>query len=217
MKSIRCWLAAAGSLLLLSSLSAQEFRQSTPQPQRWTAQPTTITPTTLAEVPDSAFPALVSRAPGNLDDPSVKTSTGKLAGPAVTITSSLAVVLGLFAAMVWMTRRFGSRGMNQGALPREILESLGTTSIDPRTRVTMLRCGNRILVVALTATGVHPLAEISDPEEVRQLTATCLGDAKRSFVSTLQSIENEPVPPGFVASTDRPATPHRRSRLFATA
>ena len=46
----------------------------------------------------------------------------KIAVPAITVTSSLAVVLGLFAGLVWLTRKFGSRAMNQGAVPKEVLQ-----------------------------------------------------------------------------------------------
>ncbi len=146
-------------------------------------------------------------------------SRSKIAVPALTVTSSLAVVLGLFAGLVWLTRKFGSRSMNQGAVPKEVLSSLGSTPLDSRTRITMLRCGNRILVVAQTATGLHPLSEITDPDEVRELTAACLGDSKHTFNSTLQSIEAEKTNSGFVdANVVTPSTRARsRGRLFATA
>jgi flagellar biogenesis protein FliO len=165
-----------------------------------------------------SFPSLSPRAdqPASADQDAAS-ETSKIAGPTITVASSLAVVLGLFAALVWMTRKFGSRSLSQGSVPKEFLQSLGSTPIDSRTRITMVRCGKRILVMAQTATGVHPLSEITDPEEVLELTAACLGDAKQSFASTLQSIEKEKVDTGFVAAQASPPTPRPRRRLFASA
>ena len=231
MNAFPCLLLVAASLSLVSNLAAQGIPSASPpalasgaidaapRPTRWTTEAKTLdtTPPRSTQF-TSAFPTLGNQADASHAGVSEPKSTGALSGPAITVTSSLAVVLGLFAALVWMTRRFGARGINQGALSGEVLQSLGTTPIDPRTRVTLLRCGNRILVLAQTATGVQPLAEITDPEEVRHLTATCLGDAGRSFVSTLRSIEQEPAQPGFAGPADpAPAATQKRSRLFATA
>lgn len=230
MNAFHCLLLLAASLSLAPSLTAQGIPSAseralaagaidaTPRPTRWTTQAKTLDTAPPSTQLTSAFPTLRDQADASHSGAIEPKSSRAFSGPAITVTSSLAVVLGLFAALVWMTRRFGSRGINQGALSGEVLQNLGTTPIDPRTRVTLLRCGNRILVLAQTATGVQPLAEITDPEEVRHLTATCLGDAGRSFVSTLRSIEQEPVDPGFTGAVDPPPPAARkRSRLFATA
>ena len=161
------------------------------------------------------FPTLRASASQPSAEKGDADASDTLAQPVITVTSSLAVVLGLFAALVWISRKFGSHTVKGGAIPREVLQSLGTTPIDAKTRVTMLRCGNRILIVAQTATGIHPLSEVTDPEEVQHLTATCLGDANHDFKSTLQSIQREPVESGFVEQ--QPAKPQKRSKLFATA
>jgi flagellar biosynthetic protein FliO len=230
MNAFHCLLLLATSLSLAPSLAAQGIPATsgqtlaagaidpTPKPTRWTTQAKTLdtAPPESTQL-TSSFPTLRDQADSSHSGVIEPKSTRAFSGPAITVTSSLAVVLGLFAALIWMTRRFGSRGINQAALSGEVLQSLGTAPIDPRTRVTLLRCGNRILVLAQTATGVQPLAEITDPEEVRHLTATCLGDAGRSFVSTLRSIEQEPVQPGFAGSVDPPPAARKRSRLFATA
>ncbi len=164
------------------------------------------------------IPCVVPRGNDQVSSEAPLGDQRKIAVPAVTVTSSLAVVLGLFAGLVWLTRKFGSRSMNHAAVPKEVLTSLGSTPIDSRTRITMLRCGNRILVVAQTATGLHPLSEITDPDEVRELTAACLGDSTQAFKSTLQSIEAEKTNSGFVdANAKTPSTEARsRGRLFAT-
>ena len=168
--------------------------------------------------PVKSFPSFAPRA-DRLEGTGAdgKPEDAKFAGPAITVTSSLAVVLGLFAGLVWLTRKFGSRAMIQGAVPREVLQCLGSTALDSRTRITMVRCGHRVLVMAQTATSIHPLTEVTDPDEVRELTAACLGNSKQTFDSTLQSLEREKTDEGFVGSQAEPPTPRSRGRLFATA
>ncbi|MFK8113037.1 MAG: FliO/MopB family protein [Rubripirellula sp.] len=168
------------------------------------------------------FPSLAPRTQTSANSSDAETASSKVAGPAVTVTSSLAVVLGLFAGLVWLTRKYGSRTLGVGAIPKDVLQSLGSTQIDSRTRISMLRCGSRILVVSQTTNGMQTLAEVTDPEEVRELTAACLGDSKKMFANTLESIERERPDDGFAgtAAVDRPAhqqTPRERGRLFATA
>lgn len=166
-----------------------------------------------------AFPSLSPAAAHEGADAGAggRAQAGRLTGPAITVTSSLAVVLGLFAALIWLTRKFGGRSGAQGTIPKDAIQNLGSTSIDPRTQVTLLRCGQRIMVMARTNTGIYPLSEITNPEEVSQLTAACLGDSKQAFASALQSIETEPSGPGYLGDqpSDRDARAH--GRLFATA
>lgn len=204
--------------LVVSAVSTTARSQEYPNDIRLHrhAKAISVAPTTHSR---STFPAFNPKVDAGAVDSALAKGSSKMAAPALTVTSSLAVVLGLFAGLVWLTRKFGSRSMNQGAVPKAVLSSLGSTPIDPRTRITMLRCGNRILVVAQTASGLHPLSEITDPDEVRELTATCLGDSKRSFDSTLQSIEKEKAERGFATPDTQARSAEARStgRLFATA
>ena len=116
-----------------------------------------------------------------------------------------------------MTRKFGSRAGSHGTIPKEVMQAIGSAPIDARTRVTMIRCGNRILVVAQAASGIQPLTEITGPEEVRALTAACLGDSKQKFVTALKSIEQENTADGFLAEHPEPSAARSRGRLFASA
>jgi flagellar biogenesis protein FliO len=163
----------------------------------------------------STFPRLLVN---QADEGPVTASESKnqFAAPLVTVTSSLAVVLGLFAALVWVSRKYGSKTMG-GAIPSEVLQTLGSTAIDPRTRITMLRLGNRILVVAQTASGIQPISEITDLDEVRRLTAHCIGDSKAQFSDTLKSIEREPVGEGFLGQPAAAPKNRHRGSLFTTA
>ena len=165
-----------------------------------------------------AFPSLSpTLLQSNATGEPAESTASRVAGPAITVTSSLAVVLGLFAALIWLTRKFGGRSAGNGSIPKEVLQNLGSVSIDPRTQVTMLRCGQRILIMARTNTSVHPLGEITNPDEVRSLTAACMGDSKQAFASALQSIESEPSESGYVGDRPVPLSNRSRGRLFATA
>jgi flagellar biosynthetic protein FliO len=136
---------------------------------------------------NSGFPSLVSPAATEQATTEHASATRKSFGPLVPPGFSLVVVLGLFAGLVWVTRRYGNGSMTQTGIPSDVMKSLGSTAIDARTRVTLLRCGNRIIVMAQTASGVHPLSEISDPAEVQRLTSMCNGET----VSPA-SLESEP-------------------------
>jgi flagellar biogenesis protein FliO len=214
MKSFHLWLLPLVLALSYSTSLWGQERSSEIRLHRQAAA-VSVEPTSASA---QTFPAFARRGNDQVLSDAPLGDQSKIAVPAVTVTSSLAVVLGLFAGLVWLTRKYGSRSMNQGAVPKEVLKSLGSTPIDSRTRITMLRCGNRILVVAQTASGLHPLSEITDPEEVRELTAACLGDSKHKFNSTLQSVEAEKTNSGFVdANAGTPATRARsRGSLFAT-
>lgn len=166
------------------------------------------------------FPRLLIEGGETAAATATKAGKNQFAAPLVTVTSSLAVVLGLFAVLVWVSRKYGSKTMG-GSIPSEVIQTLGSTAIDPRTRITMIRLGNRILVLAQSASGIEPISEITDPDEVRNLTALCVGDSKAQFSSTLQSIEHEPAQAGFVGQqSSQPVTapkPRHRGSLFTTA
>ena len=153
----------------------------------------------------------------NRDSPELGQRGKLIATPTITVASSLAVVLGLFAALVWGSRRFGAGTIQKGSLPKEVMQPLGSTALDARTRVTMLRCGNRILVLAQTSTAAQTLCEITDPEEVQQLTAACEGTSGKDFSTALRSIEREPIRQGYAGSDREPRRTTQRRRLFASA
>lgn len=164
-----------------------------------------------------AFPSLMPTAnPNAATNPEKKSKSGSTS-PLITVSSSLAVVLGLFAALIWVTRKFGTRGGGNKNIPKEVFQTLGSTSIDPRTQVSLLRCGQRILIVARTSSGVHPLGEITDKDEVNHLVATCTGDSKQEFHRALTALESEPAESGYIGSQPERTTARSHGRLFASA
>jgi flagellar biogenesis protein FliO len=121
------------------------------------------------------------RSPGSL--PSVG-NPFSLGSSLVTIISSLAIVLGLFFLVMWMVKR-GSP-MATRALPREVLEVLGRTSLPGRQTLQMIRCGNKLLLVSISAAGAETLTEITDPQEVSRLAGLCYQTHGNSASSTFR-------------------------------
>ncbi|MBN1396007.1 MAG: FliO/MopB family protein [Pirellulales bacterium] len=90
---------------------------------------------------------------------------------AATVVGALALVLAIFFVGAWMFRRAAPAGF--GVLPAEAFEPLGRARLTARHNVHLLRCGNKVLLVAVGATGAETLAEIDDPREVARLVELC--------------------------------------------
>lgn len=237
MPRLRFGLLVVIALVTASQTSAQSpaQTQTTPTAATWSreAAPVVAPSATTRNQPEATisrpnFPPLVSRthsaneagasASGTATRSNGARSNGAsssaVSGPTITVASSLAVVLGLFAGTVWLTRRFSAGARSNRTVPSEAVEVLGSSILDTRTKLSLIRVGTRVVVLAQTAQGVHPISEITNLDEANELIATCRGDSKRGFAEQLRSIEREPHPPGFVDATTEP--PPRR-RLFATA
>jgi flagellar protein FliO/FliZ len=97
-------------------------------------------------------------------------SGGNIAG-LVDAATSLGIVLGLFLLVVWAVRRGMPKG--SGLLPSEAVEVLGRASLAGRQQVHLVRCGNKIVLLSVAASGTQTLTEISDPAEVDRLHSIC--------------------------------------------
>ncbi|NLF08171.1 MAG: hypothetical protein GX594_09360 [Pirellulaceae bacterium] len=94
--------------------------------------------------------------------------------PTISVVGSLALVLGVFFLGMWLFRRTAPAVF--GVLPPEAFEQLGRARLNARHQVHLLRCGDKVLLVAVGAVGAAgaaTLTEISDPAEVERLTALC--------------------------------------------
>ncbi len=149
-------------------------------------------------------------APGSEDADGTRRSA---AMPLVTIGSSLAVVLGLFAALVWVSKKSGVAAHRSGTIPDEALRLLGQKSLGTAGSIALIRCGRRVLVVGLSAAGMQPLAEITDEEQVRNLETLCLGESPASFREVLGDLQLDPAAGGFVGEDF--SKPPARRKLFA--
>jgi len=133
--------------------------------------------------------------------------------PLTTVFSSLAIVLGLFGTLVWVLKRSG--GASMAGVSKETLQVLGRTALAPRQNIVLVRCGQRVLVLAVGGAQTTTLAEITDPDEVNELLAGCLGQSSRQqFHQTLHSLGQEKLSSNhFVA----PQSSGKPNSLFASA
>lgn len=156
----------------------------------------------------------------NASDQSAETPVGSpvrksMTTPLVTITSSLALVLGLFAALVWVSKKAQKgRGIVR-PIPDEVLKVLGQKHLGPLGTISLVRCGRTVMVVSQSASGLQSLATITDEAEVRHLEAVCLGESAASFQAALGEIEREPIGRGFLG--EGIAQPNARKKLFTQA
>ncbi len=110
----------------------------------------------------------------------------------VTVGGSLAVVLGIFFLIVWVLRRASPSG--PGSLPAEAFEMLGRAPLANRQQVHLLRCGNKLLLVAVgvggasAGAGAKTLTEIADPVEVDRLVGLCRQARPASPAATFRQV-----------------------------
>jgi flagellar biogenesis protein FliO len=112
-----------------------------------------------------------------------------------TVGGSLAAVLGIFFLIVWALRRASPNG--SATLPCEVFEVLGRAALTNRQQVYLLRCGNKLLLVSVTAAGAETLTEIADPAEVDRLAGLCRqtrsNGAAAAFRQAFRRVENRDV------------------------
>jgi flagellar biogenesis protein FliO len=93
--------------------------------------------------------------------------------PVLSAAASLGIVLGLFLLVVLVVRR----GMPKTAaqLPREAVQLLGRAPLVGRQYLHLVRCGNKLLLLSVSAGSSTTLTEITDPAEVERLVELCEG------------------------------------------
>jgi flagellar biogenesis protein FliO len=104
----------------------------------------------------------------------------------MTVGSSLAIVLGLFFLLAWLTRRGGAAVAPQ--LPTEVVEVLGRSALSGRQQLNLVRLGRRLLLLSITTTGAETLAEITEPEEVDRIMDLVEGSQIGGASATLRGV-----------------------------
>jgi flagellar biogenesis protein FliO len=108
------------------------------------------------------------------------------------VVSSLAVVLGLFGLLIWVSRR--TRGLGIATLPGEVVETLGRAPLSGRQEMHLVRVGGKLLLLSVTATSAETLTEITDPVEIDRLAGICRqnqsGHISASFREVLANLGN---------------------------
>lgn len=131
----------------------------------------------------------------------------------LTMVIGLGAVLGLFFGMTWLMRRARPQGI--ALLPADVLQVLGRAPLAAKQQVQLLRCGNKLLLVAVSMHGLETLTEITDPIEVDRLAGLCeqnrSGSSTTAFRQVLQTMISPPATPGFLGTNQRPTTAAART------
>ena len=132
-----------------------------------------VTPASLttAAAPAAASAAALSSAPLPLGPQS---STGPRVAPHQPLPDwRLLVALGgAFAALAGY-RVFASRRV--AALPPDVFEVLGEGSLGGQQSVRIVRFGPRTLLLGVSSSGCHTLAELNDPQATDAIVTACRG------------------------------------------
>ena len=102
---------------------------------------------------------------------------------AARMIGSLALVLGGYFGLVWVSRHFGG---GSGKVPNEVVEVLGQTPFGPKKHLQIVRLGSKLLLLMNGPEGTHPIGEITDPQEVEYLASLCSGRKTASAANVLQ-------------------------------
>jgi flagellar biogenesis protein FliO len=150
---------------------------SEPTPSRYAPlEPVAEVPAVLSAGVDNQAQRIANTKPGlALAPPTAEAKGGWRAemSPMLSAAASLGIVLGLFLLVVMVVRR----GMPKTAaqLPREAVQLLGRAPLVGRQYLHLVRCGNKLLLLSVSAGSSTTLTEITDPEEVQRLIELCEG------------------------------------------
>ncbi|MCE9526776.1 MAG: flagellar biosynthetic protein FliO [Planctomycetales bacterium] len=190
-------------LATAESASAQESHRSSSYgpPSRRAVQPATFvddgaaspdeSPSATPDTKESPKAAPLRLSPRNksaakeLTHPSAASPTSAI----TTVLGSLGIVLGLFVALVWFSRRFAPAGT--AALPKEAVELLGRTSLGGNQQMQLVRVGAKLLLVALSPQGARTLTEITSAAEVERLSELCRRQKPESSTASFRTLVDQ--------------------------
>ncbi len=107
------------------------------------------------------------------------------------------VLIGIVAVaslVSYWSRRSGAGG--HWKIPATVLQVLGRTQVSPNQSVTLLRLGERVLLVSSSGATLQTLAVITDPAEVAAMTAECLSQRSSHLAAAMNGPSRRgPQPP----------------------
>lgn len=136
-------------------------------------------------------------AEGRPDKPTTAGNMGTV------VVSSLAIVLGLFFLVVWLSRRAFPK--SAAPLSSEVLEIVGRSPLAARHQLQLIRLGRRLLLVSVTPDRAETLAELTDPDEVNHLIGLCRQQQAGSITDSFRQVLHQLGSPAKSGS-DRGAT-----------
>ena len=116
-----------------------------------------------------------------------------LVGALTPAASGLAIVIGLFLLCTWLLRKKLPRLV--GALPTDVFEVLGKTSLDKKHKLHLVRCGGKLALLSVSASGVETLLEIDEQDDVTRISGMCKelqsGSSTAEFRDVLSELNAE--------------------------
>lgn len=103
---------------------------------------------------------------------------------------SLAVVIGGYLGLMMLLRLWNPQGSS--ALPREVVEVLGTTPLNSRQSLQLVRLGSKLLLLIHSPEGTQSLGEISNPHEVEHLAQICCQRRGRKAPTAFRKFSESP-------------------------
>jgi flagellar biogenesis protein FliO len=104
----------------------------------------------------------------------------------LTVAGSLGIVMGLFVVTMWCLRR----GMPKSAraLPPEVVEVLGRAPLVGKQQMHLIRFGSKLVLAAVSPSGIDAVSEITDPVEADRLLGYCEQTRSSSATSSFRGI-----------------------------
>jgi flagellar biogenesis protein FliO len=137
-----------------------------------------------APAADSALPLKPRKKSSG--EPNGRFRSPTAGGAVTTVITSLAVVLGLFLLCVLILRKANARG--GATLPGEVVQTLGRAPLSGRQEMHLVRVGNKLLLLSVTASGAETLTEITDPAEIDRLAGICRQNHPDSITASFREI-----------------------------
>lgn len=190
--------------------SAHDSARALAEPPRGT-RTTAIPPRGKSHPQEGAIPIPPPSSrggPGTADDSSAPSLLG---GVVTVVTSSLAIVIGLFLLLAWLSRRAMPRAAI--ALPQDVVEVLGKSPLAGRSYLQLIRLGNKLVLISTTPDGAEPLSEIDDPEEVNRLTGICRQHQPESISTSFRQVLDQL---GRQKSDDEPVLNRQRRNVLGS-
>ena len=171
-------------LLIPASASAQEVSAfpDTPRPVR---RLDAAAPVLIGDVAASPF---VAPAIEPAKTPIRRLADGDAAAGGRSGAMVWVVMLGIIATAVGLSFWARSSGRtNHWKLPASVFQVLGKASISGNQSVTLLRLGERVLLVSSSGATMQTLAVVTDPAEVAAMTSECLSRRKSQIAEPVES------------------------------
>ncbi len=134
------------------------------------------------------FPTLPPRTSENRETSAAEKTSG-ITSATITVVSSLLIVLGLFAGLIWFSRKVNAKSHVSTSAVAALIEPLGSHIFDQKTQMHVIRFSNRILLVSQANGEMETLCEIDDPAEVQTILNTFDWDPNNEFAKAVKQFE----------------------------